>query len=104
MQAYSLCRLYVVLYSLHGLYSYTELQLIGKTGGVRMQDDENVKNPDNIIEIPEDAFTSKESREKAGFTSSLGAQKPPKSRNRAVVCLIAAASRSITNVRIHSVR
>lgn len=57
-----------------------------------MQDDENVKNPDNIIEIPEDAFTSKESREKAGFTSSLGAQKPPKSRNRAVVCLIAAAS------------
>lgn len=57
-----------------------------------MQDDENVKDPDNIIEIPEDAFTSKESREKAGFTSSLGAQKPPKSRNRAVVCLIAAAS------------
>ncbi|PKZ39703.1 D-alanyl-D-alanine carboxypeptidase/D-alanyl-D-alanine-endopeptidase [Gardnerella pickettii] len=57
-----------------------------------MQDGENVKNPDNIIEIPEDAFTSKESREKAGFTSSLGAQKPPKSRNRAVVCLIAAAS------------
>ncbi len=57
-----------------------------------MQDDENVKDSDNIIEIPEDAFTSKESREKAGFTSSLGAQKPPKSRNRAVVCLIAAAS------------
>lgn len=36
-----------------------------------MQDDEDLKNLDNIVEIPEDAFTSKEAREKAGFKSSL---------------------------------